>query len=118
MKLRYEKCVRVMTDIMGYCHLVGCKDFSIDFEMRSTESEVIVRAKIDDIPDSVIEKLDHVLNIPRQREVEQYYWNISGEEEIDDELPLAGMMTDRASVTREDGVLLIKVLRYEDSGEE
>lgn len=118
MKLRYEKSMRVLTDIMGYCHLIGCQDFNVDFVMRDRETEITVRAKMDNIPDEVVEKLDRILNIPRQREVEQYYWNIGGEEEIDDELPLAGMMIDKAVITRENGTLVINALRYDATNED
>jgi hypothetical protein len=107
-----------MTDILGYCHLKGCYDFNIDFAMRSTESEIIIRAKMDKVSEAVLENLNHVLNIPRQYEVEQYCWNIGGEEEIDDELSLAGMMIDKATVTYDHGILQICALRYEASSEE
>jgi len=118
MKLRYEKCINIMSDIMGYCHLKGCYDFNIDFVLRRTESEIIIRAKMDKVSPDILENLNHVLNIPRQPEIEQYYWNIGGEEDIDDELSLAGMMIDKATATYENGILQICALRYEASCEE
>ncbi|MDL2294018.1 hypothetical protein LJC60_05235 [Ruminococcaceae bacterium OttesenSCG-928-D13] len=117
MKLRYEKSVRVMSDIMGYCHLIGCNRFKVDFEMKETTTEITIVAEVPNITEKQLKEMTKLLNMPRQHEVEQYYWNISGEEEIDNELSLAGMMTDEATVDYAEGVLTVTVLRCEDSSE-
>ncbi|MDL2218950.1 hypothetical protein LJC04_01230 [Ruminococcaceae bacterium OttesenSCG-928-O06] len=113
MKLRYEKNVRVLTDIMGYCHLVGGTSFQIDFTMKEEVSDITIKTKIPGLPAENLHEIDKMLNIPRQREVEQYYWNISGGEEIDNELGLAGMMVDEAFVSYENDILTIKACRYD-----
>ena len=117
MKLRYEKSMRVLTDIMGYCHLIGGQHFSVDFNMSGSQTEIEIKTQLAQVEQSELDNLNTMLNIPRQREVEQYYWNISGEEEIDNELSLAGMMVDEATVAYEDGVLTVTALRLDASDE-
>jgi hypothetical protein len=56
---------------------------------------------------SVIKKL----NAPRQREVEQEFWDIMGESEIDCEMTLVGMLCDEATVGYENGELSIIIKR-------
>ncbi len=113
MKLRYEKNIRVLTNLMGYCRLLGAQNFSVDFTMDGSVSVIEVRAGIAAVDSACLAELSKTLNIPRQREVEQYYWNVSGEEEIDDELALVGMMVDRAAVQYANGVLTIRCERVE-----
>ena len=46
--------------------------------------------------------------------MEQNYWNLSGEEEIDGELSLAGMMVDTAEVAYDGNLLIVRVVRCEE----
>lgn len=112
--MRYEKNMRILTDILGYCFYLGGNNFHTDFSMQPTQSCLTITADIVGLPDEEVEHVALLLNIPRQRDVEQHYWNISGEEEIDGELSLAGMMVDTADVHYDGHVLTIKVMRVED----
>lgn len=118
MKLRYEKSVRIINDIMGYCHLIGGRRFHVDFDMQDKTTLITIKSDISGVTEKQLKELDTLLNIPRQREVEQYYWSVSGEEQIDNELGLAGMMIDKAVIGYDDGQLTIDVIRIEDSSEE
>lgn len=118
MKLRYERSVRVLNDIMGYCHLIGGDRMRVDFDMRDRTTHIIIQTEVPGMTQKRLTELDKLLNIPRQREVEQYYWTIAGEEEIDNELGLAGMMIDQAVITYENDLLSIDVLRIDDTDEE
>lgn len=118
MKLRYEKNVRVMTDLLGYCHFVGSNQFTTSLVLQPTVSLIEVRCKVKNLPRERLEELHKFLNIPRQHEVEHYYWNISGEEDIDSELSLAGMMVDTAEITYIDDELRIFCTRLHETNEE
>ena len=53
------------------------------------------------------------LSIPRQHEVEQYYWHLGGESEFDCELSLVGMMVDNTNIKYENDRLHIELQRLE-----
>lgn len=118
MKLRYEKNIRIMNDLLGYCHYLGAHTFQMDLDMQPAVSHITVRADVSHIAPGEVESLSRLLNLPRQREVEQNYWNISGEEEIDTELTLAAVMIDSAEVSYAGGELTISVHRIHQSREE
>ncbi len=111
MKLRYEKNIRLMNDLLGYCHMVGAHEFDTRLVMEASHSLIEVRCKVQNLPQARLDELNQYMNMPRQHEVEQYYWNISGEEEIDNELSLAGMMTDEADIRYSGGELCIRCIR-------
>lgn len=118
MKLRYEKNVRVLSDLLGYCHLIGSNDFSTHLVLEPTRSLIEVRCKIKELAQNRLDELNKYLHIPRQHEVEQYYWTIAGEEEIDSELSLAGMMVDTAEISYSGDELRIFCQRLDESNEE
>ncbi len=114
MKLRYEKNIRLLTDLLGYCHMIGASEFFTHIALEDARSTIEVRCLIANLPQTRIDELNRHLNVPRQHEVEQYYWNISGEEQIDSELSLAGMMTDQADITYDGHELRITCVRLNE----
>lgn len=118
MKQRYERNVRILNDILGYCHYLDCNEFKVDFLLDDGGSRITVYARIDALPPGEIKRMETFLNVPRQHEVEQHYWNISGIEEIDNELTLAGIMVDKANVSYENDILTIAVERFDLTPEE
>lgn len=118
MKLRYEKNVRVLTDLLGYCHFIGSNNLSTNLLLEPTRSVIEVRCQVRELDPARVDELNKYLHIPRQHEVEQYYWNISGEEEIDSELSLAGMMVDTAEITYDGEELRIVCERLDETSEE
>ena len=60
-----------------------------------------------------LNELNNILNSPRQKEVEECYWQLGGESELNCELSLIGAMIDSAEVEYKDGILKVKMLRKE-----
>ena len=90
-----------------------CSPFSFFFSTHSFFILSVSLTKIDNISKDELESLIDILNTPRQREVENYYWNLGGECEFDTELTLVGMMINSAKVTYIDNVLTISIIREE-----
>lgn len=119
MKMRYEKNVRILNYLMGYCNFLGGTHFKIDFEMTPCCTYITVACTLPSLADTQLEEARRLLQIPRQREIEQSYWNVSGEEELDNELSLVGVMTDTAKIVYDESNLFtISVSRSESSGGE
>lgn len=62
-------------------------------------------------PDDEISSLNDVLNIQRQCEVEEFYWELMGDDSHEDELFLVGSMVDKATVNKIDKDLHIVMYR-------
>lgn len=114
MKMRYEKNIRILNDILGYFFYLGGNHFTTDMTMHAASTALTVTADIKNLSPEKLDQLRRMLSIPRQRDMEQNYWNISGEEEIDGEISLAGMMVDTAEVSYDGETLSVKVERFED----
>ena len=118
MKLEYEKNIRIMNDLMGHCHFMGACHMQVKFDFQPDQSTITIEADVPSVTERQAQELEELLNIPRQREVEQNYWNISGEEDISTEVSLAAMMVDNAKVSLEGKRIQIWVQRLRSTAEE
>lgn len=113
MKFKIEKNIKIINELIAYFYKFGTTDVHIDLNSDSKNSYFNIYGKIDNISKDELESLIYILNTPRQREVENYYWNLGGECEFDTELTLVGMMINSAKVTYIDNVLTISIIREE-----
>ena len=114
MKFKFEKGVRIVCDLISHCYHAGALDYHIDMRIRKDISVYHISAPVPKMTEEDAARLRETLNTPRQREVEQNYWGLSGEPETGSELVLAGMMVDEAIVDLTDGVLTIIAKRLEE----
>lgn len=118
MKLKLQKNMRIMTDLMGYCYHLGGTHFNVDLSIEALSTHVTVTTEVEDLPGETVARMTEVLNVPRQPDMEQNYWNLSGDEEVGDELLLVGVMVDDASVAYDGETLTILLERRHFSTEE
>lgn len=114
MNLRLEKKMRIISELVSFCHNQGAVEYSMRLaEVGPRESTIMVAARMEQIEPSALEYLIDMLNLPRSREVEQAYWELTGDTESSDDLTLIGQMVDSAVVTHENGVLVIEAVRID-----
>lgn len=86
----------------------------VEFSVEMLEDRSII--KLVDYNTNVTQEranyLNTAFNKPRQPAIEEYYWQIMGSHDTEDEVTLLSMMTDAASVEIRDGNLYIELLRY------
>ncbi|MDQ0149484.1 hypothetical protein ACFO6R_09510 [Eubacterium multiforme] len=115
MKFKTEKNLRIINELMSFCYHFSSRDISVNIKTVNNKSTITVDALIYKFPKNDYDNLIQTLNIPRQHEVEQYYWQLGGESEFDCELSLVGMMVDNAKVQYENNILHIELERIETS---
>lgn len=108
---RFEKNMHIVNELLSFCHSLGGINFHTDLERGDSATFFTVRSFVPDIPAGVLEEFGRVLNLKRQREVEQDYWELIGEPESGSEPELVGMMLDSAVVKYENGELVIRAER-------
>jgi len=111
MRINFEITTKIATELLTYCHLHGADDYHLDIKIRKDSVSYAATASPVTIPDAELLRLKKLLNAPRQRDIEQEYWELMGESEDFCELTLIGMMCDEAIVTLADGELVITIIR-------
>ncbi|WP_024614392.1 hypothetical protein [Clostridium sp. Ade.TY] len=113
MKFKVEKKLKIINEIMSFCYHFNTTDINVNVKTIGNTSVILIKSKIDNLSNETLSNLEQTLNIPRQHEVEQYYWHLGGDSEFDSELSLVGMMVDKSKVSYENNILTIEVERVE-----
>ncbi len=106
--------MRIIDEIVGFCCRRGSKDLNINYNIDNIDITVIkiiavgVNLTTDDL-----QLLHDTLSQHRQREMEECYWLITGDDSYGDELSLIGVMIDDYTLTYEDKVLTLNAWRNE-----
>ena len=91
---------------MNYCYKNGSDNIHLDINKENKKTVISVRAQITYISKENIEFLEKSLKTPRLHEMEEYYWNLTGDTDTGTELTLVGMMIDEATVNYVEGQYL------------
>jgi len=113
MKTRFEKTLRITGDLMLYCHHHGATELNANIVERDGAITYVIDASPVDFSNEQLEGLNKRLNAPRQREVEQDYWELMGESEDFSELTLVGMLCDKADIVYVDSAITFTIVRYD-----
>ena len=112
MSLELEKSMRIVNDLVSFCYYEGAEDFTIRLQHHPDHSmHMQLCVPLPNLDTDILDKIRTVLSHPRQHEVEESFWELSGETEFSSELSLAGAMTDTAEVRYENDVLRFDLFR-------
>jgi len=111
MKTKFEMTMKIATELLTYCHLHGADDFHLDIKVEQEAAFYVIKASPVSISDKELERVIKLLNAPRQRDIEQDYWELMGESSEFCELTLIGMLSDSSTVEITDGVMTITLFR-------
>jgi len=112
MRHETKKISRIVDEIMTL--LLKEDTNEVDFKIKREKNKTTINI-IDygtHFDNDCIEQFRRTLNAQRQWEVEEYYWQLAGENDCDEELILVGAMIDEAKVEKKDGNLYIELVRY------
>jgi len=112
MKNSFEKSMKIASELLSYCHNHGAEVFHLDVILEKDSARYVIKASPTTLSEEDLSHLNKLLNAPRQREVEQDYWELMGESESCCELTLIGMLSDEAVVKYEDGLIEITLYRH------
>lgn len=112
MSLELEKSMRIISDLISFCYYEGAEEFAMGLRLNEDNSiKLQVSCPIEGLDMEKYEEMKLTLSLPRQHEVEQQYWELSGETEFSSELSLVGAMSDRTEVSYIDNILSITIHR-------
>lgn len=109
-----SKILKIVDEVNKYfiehthtCHITS----TIDFNEAETNIKFKVRPKDKKEMQEVVEHLNKLFSVQRYREVEELYWNLTGDCYTSDETNLVGMMVDDFKIEEEDEVLRLYLVR-------
>lgn len=104
------KSIKLISELAAFVFKAGGKKFTVDFNEKDEAIKITIEAEINNLAESCLNTLEG-LDTPRQSEVEEYYWELAGENDNYQELTLVGMMIDQAEYSYENNHLKITVIK-------
>ncbi|SHI13346.1 hypothetical protein SAMN02745196_03103 [Clostridium collagenovorans DSM 3089] len=98
MKHLNQRTMKLVNELMSFCYKYGSTNLEIKVNTTTEETTINLKAFGISISDKVLESSNELLSAPRCHEMEEYYWNLSGDNDLDTELTLVGMMIDDYSI--------------------
>lgn len=87
------------------------KSLNIKIQDLPDRGVITVEAEELDEMEECIEDLKQFLSYPREREMEEYYWELAGETDGSEELGLVGTMIDEATIGYDEEKVVIELIR-------
>ncbi len=106
-----KKITLIINELMTMLLANGAEDIDVNIKRVTGKTQITLIHRNCHYSETLIDKIRHNLNNPRQSEVEGYYWQLVGENDSYDELHLVGAMVDEAEVSLSQGDLYIKISR-------
>ena len=111
MKHKREKLMRIMNELVIFCENINMWDININFKLAKNHGEVTVSGYSENPPLERLKNLEYILNAPRQKELEEYYWALVGEDHGHQELEMVGILVDGGTINYVDQILTICIYR-------
>jgi len=112
MKNNLEIALKISSDLMTYCHHHGATEYDTKISEGDDSILYIIHASPVNMSKEQLADLTKRLSAPRQRDVENDYWELIGESEDFSELMLVGMSCDEARIDYDGANLTFTLLRH------
>ena len=106
-----QKNIRILDELTSYCYLKGAEHISINLDVENDLMIFTLKCYVPNLTKGDLDYLDTSLTVPRCHEMEEYYWELAGDTEGENELSLVGMMIDDVLIAFEEDILTIEVKR-------
>ncbi|ONI38439.1 hypothetical protein AN640_02540 [Candidatus Epulonipiscium fishelsonii] len=113
MRHEIKKIAKITDELTTFFLEYNAKIVEIKLEETGENKIISVLAKQIDNVDEVIKEIKEHLSYERAIEMEEYYWELTGESECHDGLSLVGVMVDEASLdySIEDSFVYVELIR-------
>ncbi|QVK17443.1 hypothetical protein KHQ81_11370 [Mycoplasmatota bacterium] len=111
MKHRKKRISKITEELINYFFKIGATQIHIDVIEENNQFKVIFQSNIKDIKQDDIDILVKCLNCQKLEEMEEYYWELTGECDTDTELSIVGMMIDDFEVNIKDDQMELIIYR-------
>jgi hypothetical protein len=93
-----QRITKIINEMTLFFFSMGATNISTNIRTEKEETVITLESNFKGDQKKNIEKLVKCMKIPKQEGMEEYYWGLTGECNIDTELSVVGMMTDRTDM--------------------
>jgi hypothetical protein len=111
MKHDVKKIAKIADEVLTFCLLHKSDRTTMNVIHKEDRFVIEIEAFHIDITNEKVSRIEEYLNVHRQDEVAEYYWQLAGEIDDENELSLVGMMTDDYSLEYMEDSLKISLVR-------
>ncbi len=115
MKHVNKRLCKIVDEVFTYFLNIGANDITVNFKDKDDHYQINLKCNYTSMNKKKLDKLIKYINHPKSEEMEEYYWELAGESDIDTELTLVGMMTDDKTIEVTEDTIEIKLKRYKKS---
>lgn len=111
MRTNIKKVTKIVDELTSYILLKRGSNISIN--IMENEGKYVIKFFAENImlSKSDVSDIKEALGTPRQKDMEEYYWQLGGLNQPEGELELIGMMTDDFSISYENNKLSLELIR-------
>ncbi len=113
MKYEKKRITKIVDEIVTYLFSIGGTDIKVHISQTELLYKIFFESNFKEGQEKKIKNLIKYLSGPKQAEVEEYYWELSGESNgnLDTEISLVAAMVDKAEIDVQNSTILITLLR-------
>lgn len=111
MKHIRQRNARIAEELILFAYKYGAENINLNIKNNAHETIIAIEATNVNLDKETIETITNLLNVPRCIEMEEYYWNLTGESDMDSELSLIGVMSDEVLINITSNILKIEIVR-------
>lgn len=106
-----KKITKIMDEVTSYFMSKGSEEIQIKVSSKDTYMSVAFLVEDSTLSKGDLDEIEDSLSIPRQEDVEEYYWQLNGAGETESEFDLIGMMIDSYTLKVEGTQLRLELFR-------
>ncbi len=106
-----QKTTKIVDELCSLLMCKGSTEIDVKLKLNDCCTTIFITDYNTNLSNDEINNLSKFLNIPRQPEVEEYYWGLMGETSDDDEMFLLGSMLDTAKFELKNANLHVELIR-------
>lgn len=106
-----KKITKIVDEITTHLMIHNSKEIEVKIIDSEEHTLIVFNVKNIDLVREEIDALEYSLSIPRQEDVEEYYWQLNGSGETEIELDLIGMLVDTYTLEIEENNLKLELFR-------
>ncbi|KUO68979.1 MAG: hypothetical protein APF77_19585 [Clostridia bacterium BRH_c25] len=111
MKHLRKRICKIIDELVNYMLSIEATNINVNIENKADHYIITIKSDYSEEKYKRIEKLMRALTSPKTEEIEEYYWELTGESDTDTELYLVGMMVDKSEISIVDNMLELKLYK-------
>ncbi|MGM0409737.1 MAG: ATP-binding protein [Bacillota bacterium] len=98
MKHEKMRLVKMLDEILFFSLMHNSTEIDINIKIDKEKYIIQFEDNSRGISEEIIEKMRELINVEKQPEMEEYYWELTGQQEYSNEFTLVGLMSDKVDV--------------------